>query len=256
MITHPVASREQWLAARRSLLTKEKAFTRERDALSEQRRALPWVRLEKDYAFDARGGKLALADLFGEHSQLIVYHFMFGREWETGCKSCSFWADQFNSMISHLAARDVSLVAVSRAPLARLEAFKRRMGWSFEWVSSCNSDFNHDFGVSFAPEELQREDDNYNFSTGRFGGEEGDAGLSVFYKDTDGSVYHTYSCYARGLDVLNGAYHYLDLVPKGRDEKALFLPDGMGAPARRVRQIMTHATWKPRSPPGTTAETR
>ena len=217
---HPVVSKREWLAARTALLAKEKAFTRERDQLSEARRALPWVKIDKDYVFDGRNGKVRLADLFGPHSQLIVYHFMFGPDWEAGCKSCSFWADNFNSIIIHLNQRDVAMVAISRAPLARLEAFKRRMGWSFEWVSSHGNDFNRDFAVSFTADELHQEANNYNFGTRHFGGEEA-PGLSVFAKDADGQVFHTYSCYARGLDMLNGAYHHLDLVPKGRDEKAL-----------------------------------
>ena len=217
---HPVVSKREWLAARTALLAKEKAFTRERDQLSAARRALPWVRIDKDYVFDGRNGKVRLADLFGPHSQLIVYHFMFGPDWEAGCKSCSFWADNFNSIIIHLNQRDVAMVAISRAPLARLEAFKRRMGWSFEWVSSHGNDFNRDFAVSFTADELRQEANNYNFGTRHFGGEEA-PGLSVFAKDADGQVFHTYSCYARGLDMLNGAYHHLDLVPKGRDEKAL-----------------------------------
>jgi predicted dithiol-disulfide oxidoreductase (DUF899 family) len=220
MTTHPVVSKSEWLAARTALLAKEKAFTRERDALSEARRALPWVKIAKDYVFDGRNGKVRLADLFGPHSQLIVYHFMFGPDWEAGCKSCSFWADNFNSIIIHLNQRDVGMVAISRAPLERLAAFKRRMGWSFEWVSSHGNDFNRDFAVSFTPDELRQDAYNYNFGTRQFGGEEA-PGLSVFAKDADGSVFHTYSCYARGLDMLNGAYHHLDLVPKGRDEKAL-----------------------------------
>jgi predicted dithiol-disulfide oxidoreductase (DUF899 family) len=178
------------------------------------------VKIDKDYVFDGRTGKVRLADLFGPHSQLIVYHFMFGPDWEAGCKSCSFWADNFNSIIIHLNQRDVAMVAISRAPLERLEAFKRRMGWSFEWVSSNGNDFNRDFAVSFTPDELRQEGNNYNFGTRHFGGEEA-PGLSVFAKDADGQVFHTYSCYARGLDMLNGAYHHLDLVPKGRDEKAL-----------------------------------
>ncbi len=151
---HPVVSKREWLAARTALLAKEKAFTRERDQLSAARRALPWVRIDKDYVFDGRTGKVRLADLFGPHSQLIVYHFMFGPDWEAGCKSCSFWADNFNSIIIHLNQRDVAMVAISRAPLARLDAFKRRMGWSFEWVSSRGNDFNRDFAVSFTADEL------------------------------------------------------------------------------------------------------
>jgi predicted dithiol-disulfide oxidoreductase (DUF899 family) len=220
MTAHPVVSKSEWLKARTALLAREKAFTRDRDELSGQRRALPWVKVEKDYVFDGRNGRVRLADLFGQHSQLIVWHFMFGPDWEAGCKSCSFWADQYNSIPVHLAHRDVSLVAVSRAPLERLQAFRQRMGWSFEWASSYGNDFNRDFAVSFTEEELRREDNNYNFGTRHFGGEEA-PGLSVFVKDADGSIYHTYSCYARGLDMLNGAYQHLDMVPKGRDENGL-----------------------------------
>jgi predicted dithiol-disulfide oxidoreductase (DUF899 family) len=224
VITHPVVSKSEWLKARTALLAKEKTFTRERDALSSERRALPWVRIDKDYVFEGRNGELTLADLFGGKSQLIVWHFMFGPGWQAGCKSCSFWADQYNAIPAHLAQRDVSLVAVSRAPLRQLEAFKRRMGWSFEWVSSYGSSFNHDFAVSFGADQIARNDNNnYNFGTSHFGGEEA-PGLSVFVKDADGGIYHTYSCYARGLDMLNGAYHQLDLVPKGRDEEALSYP--------------------------------
>lgn len=223
MPQHQVVSRNEWLDARRGLLAKEKAFTRARDALSAERRALPWVRVEKDYLFDGVGGTRSLGDLFAGRSQLIVYHFMYHPDWEAGCKSCSFWADNFNAVIVHLNQREVSMAAVSRAPLAKLLAFRRRMGWTFEWLSSERSDFNRDFAVSFTPEELERKDNNYNFGTRHFGGPEA-PGLSVFYKDAGGSIYHTYSCYARGLDILNTAYHHLDLTPKGRDEDGLPYP--------------------------------
>ena len=223
MSTHQVVSSEQWLAARKAFMDKEKDFTRLRDELAAERRALPWVRIDKSYVFDSDEGKRTLADLFGGKSQLIVYHFMFHPEWEAGCKSCSFWADTYNPVIAHLNARDVNLVAISRAPLARINKFKSRMGWSFPWVSSAGTDFNYDFGVSFAPGELKKNENNYNFGTRHFAMEEA-PGLSVFYKDADGTIYRTYACYSRGLDMLNSAYQYLDLVPKGRDEDSLTFP--------------------------------
>jgi predicted dithiol-disulfide oxidoreductase (DUF899 family) len=218
-----IISREQWLEARRALLVKEKAFTAARDALSEERRKLPWVAVAKEYTFASPSGKRSLADLFGERSQLVVYHFMFGPDWGEGCKSCSFWADNFDRIVPHLAARDVALVAVSRAPLTKLDAFKARMGWTFPWVSSDGSTFNYDFAVSFRPEQVEAEAPAYNFGTLPPYGEEA-PGISVFAKGAAGKVFHTYSTYARGLDMLNAAYHYLDLVPKGRDEAALDWP--------------------------------
>jgi predicted dithiol-disulfide oxidoreductase (DUF899 family) len=217
---HPVVSREAWLAARVALLAKEKEFTRQRDALARARRALPWVRVDKRYVFDGPRGEATLADLFGPRSQLVVYHFMFAPEWDAGCKHCSFWADNFDHIPIHLAHRDVRFVAISRAPLAKIEAFKRRMGWSFDWLSSSRTDFNYDFGVSFTPEQMRSGAPVYNYTqpnpdvTDR-------EGVSVFYKDAGGGIFHTYSTYARGIDVLNCAYNYLDLVPKGRDEDAL-----------------------------------
>jgi predicted dithiol-disulfide oxidoreductase (DUF899 family) len=223
MADHRVVSREEWLAARREFLVSEKEFTRARDRLSEARRQLPWVALDRDYVFEGPAGKQTLAELFDGRSQLVVYHFMFGPDWEEGCKSCSFWADNFDRIVVHLAHRDVTLLAVSRAPFAQLEAFRRRLGWGFHWVSSYGCDFNRDFGVSFTPEEMQRGEMFYNFGVTRFPSEEA-PGISVFTRDADGRVFHTYSCYARGLDMLNGAYHYLDLVPKGRDEDALSHP--------------------------------
>lgn len=214
---HAVVSREAWLAARTAFLAKEKDFTRLRDQLSRERRALPWVRVEKPYAFDGPSGKETLAQLFAQRSQLVVYHFMFGPDWTEGCKHCSFWADHFNAFGVHLNHRDVTLVAVSRAPLARIEPFQRRMGWTFKWVSSRQNDFNHDFHVSFTPEELKRGPVLYNYARTDMDMTERE-GLSVFYKDERGTVFHTYSCYARGIDLLNGTYNFLDLVPKGRDE--------------------------------------
>jgi len=214
---HKVVKRDEWLAARKRHLVKEKEFTKLRDELSRQRRELPWVRVDPEYVFDAPGGKETLSELFDGRSQLIVYHFMFGLDWSEGCKSCSFWADNFNGIVVHLAHRDVTLVAVSRAPLEKLEAFREWMGWGFKWVSSIGNDFNRDFHVSFTPEETKGEV-YYNYRMQRFPSEEA-PGISVFYRHADGEVFHTYSCYARGLDMLNGAYHYLDLAPKGRDEQ-------------------------------------
>ncbi len=221
---HKVVSRDEWVSARKAFLAEEKEFTKARDRLSARRRELPWVEVDKAYVFDGPDGKETLADLFGGKSQLIVYHFMYAPDWDAGCKSCSFWADNYNGAVPHLRQRDVTLVAVSRAPLPTLEAFKKRMGWSFKWVSSFHNDFNRDYHVSFTPDE-QREGPaamsaTYNYKPGGFGGPEA-PGVSVFYKDGDGRIFHTYSCYARGLDMLNGAYHLLDLVPKGRDEKGL-----------------------------------
>ncbi len=213
-----IVSEEEWLAARKALLAKEKAFTRERDALSAERRALPWVKVDKSYVFDGPDGKETLAQLFGDRSQLLVYHFMFGPDWTEGCPSCSFWADNYDNAVVHLRHRDVALVAISRAPLAKLEAYKKRMGWHFKWVSSYGNDFNRDYHVSFTPEEQKTA--VYNYTASGFGTSEA-PGISVFAKGEDGQVFHTYSCYARGLDMLNGTYHLLDLVPKGRDEQDL-----------------------------------
>jgi predicted dithiol-disulfide oxidoreductase (DUF899 family) len=217
---HRVVSQEQWLAARRQLLSKEKEFTRQRDQLSAARRELPWVRVEKEYVFDTPSGKQTLGDLFEGRSQLMVYHFMFGPDWEQGCPSCSFVSDHIDGANWHLPHRDVTLLAVSRAPLAQIEAFKRRMGWQFKWLSSYESDFNHDYQVSFTPDEMARGEVCYNYHMEEFPSEEA-PGISVFYKDPGGAIFHTYSAYARGLDMLVGAYNYLDLAPKGRDEADL-----------------------------------
>jgi predicted dithiol-disulfide oxidoreductase (DUF899 family) len=214
---HSVVSREEWLAARIALLAKEKEFTRQRDALSRERRALPWVKVDKPYAFDGPDGRETLADLFGPRSQLVVYHFMFNPEANEGCKHCSFWADNFNGLGIHLNHRDVTMIAVSRAPLAKIEAFRKRMGWGFKWVSSAHTDFNYDFHVSFTPEALRSGAVFYNYARVDMGMTDRE-GVSVFYRDASSAVFHTYSCYARGIDMLNTAYHYLDLVPKGRDE--------------------------------------
>ncbi len=212
-----VAGPETWLAARRELLREEKEFTALRDRLAARRRALPWVKLEKSYTFESPRGRIALADLFAGRSQLAVYHFMFGPGWEEGCKSCSFAADHFGPMRVHLAARDVALAAVSHAPLAEFAPFKARMGWTFEWVSAHGSDFNRDFHVSFRPEDVGGAQVDYNFGPTEIPVEEL-PGLSVFARDAAGTVYHTYSTYARGLEPLLGTYNVLDLVPKGRDE--------------------------------------
>jgi predicted dithiol-disulfide oxidoreductase (DUF899 family) len=213
---HPVVSREEWIEARKAHLAREKEFTRLRDQLSAERRALPWVRVEKQYKFQTPEGEKTLADLFGGKSQLIIYHFMLGPDWEEGCKSCSFWADNLQGIDVHLAARDVTLMTVSSAPLERIEKFRERMGWTHKWASSAGGDFNHDYHVTFTPEELAS-DIYYNYRWIRSSITER-PGISVFYKDADGAVYHTYSCYARGLDMLNGAYHFLDLAPMGRNE--------------------------------------
>ena len=215
-----VVSQAEWLEARKALLAKEKALSRQRDALARERRALPWVRVEKDYVFDAPGGKLPLAALFGKKSQLIVYHFMLGPGWEAGCKSCSFLADHFEGALPHLAARDVSFVAVSRAPLAEIEKFRARMGRKFPWASSNGNDFNFDFHVSVRKEDIGKRKVEYNFESGDARMEEL-PGASAFFKDAQGAVFHTYSTYARGLDLLIGAYNWLDIAPKGRDEDDL-----------------------------------
>jgi predicted dithiol-disulfide oxidoreductase (DUF899 family) len=220
MKPHEIVSKAEWLEARKRHLAKEKEFTQLRDQLSEERRRLPWCRVEKAYSFETPNGKATLGDLFAGQSQLVVYHFMFGPEDEVGCKSCSFWADNFNGIVTHLKARDVSFTAISRAPLNKLQEFARRLGWSFPWASSAPSDFNFDFRVSFSKEQRAEGQVPYNFGTHKAYGSEM-PGISVFAKAPDGTIFHTYSCYGRGLDMLNGAYHYLDLVPKGRDEAGL-----------------------------------
>ncbi|HKA71725.1 MAG TPA: DUF899 domain-containing protein [Xanthobacteraceae bacterium] len=215
MQQHKVVSPEQWVEARQELLAKEKEFTRLRDRLSQERRDLPWVRVTGRYVFDGPDGEETLADLFAGSSQLVVYHFMFAPDWDAGCKSCSFWADNFERNVVHLKQRDVTMIAVSRAPLAKLEAFRKRMGWTFKWVSSARNDFNFDYHVSFTPESRAGATYNYAPKTSAMAEL---PGISVFYRDAAGDIFHTYSCYARGLDMMNAAYHYLDLVPKGRDE--------------------------------------
>jgi predicted dithiol-disulfide oxidoreductase (DUF899 family) len=218
-----VASPAEWLAARKELLAKEKEFTRLRDDLSRQRRELPWEKVVKPYVFDGPNGKESLADLFGTKSQLIIYHFMFGPEWKEGCQSCSFLADHADASLVHLAARDVQLVMVSRATAPQIEEFKSRMGWHFKWVSSYGNDFNRDYHVSFTKDEVAKGEMYYNYVTQRFPSDEG-PGASVFYKDAGGNVFHTYSSYGRGLDTMLGAYNWLDIAPKGRNEDALPYP--------------------------------
>jgi len=210
-------SKDEWLAARKKLLAKEKELTRLRDALSVERRALPWLRVEKQYLFDTPAGRKSLADLFEGRTQLAIYHFMFAPEWDEGCKSCSFWAESFDHIPIHLAHRDVTFLAVSRAPLEKLQVYARRFGWTFPWVSSAPSDFNYDFNVSFRPEELESRKASYNYEPAQYLRSDL-PGVAVFARDRSGAVFHTYSSYARGIDALNVAYQYLDLVPKARDE--------------------------------------
>src|SRR5271154_4797690 len=218
-----IVSRAEWIAARKKLLAKEKQHTREGDALAAERRQLPWVKVEKNYVFDSPSGKTTLADLFDGRSQLIVYHFMFGPEWKEGCPSCSFNMDHTDSALVHLAQRDVSFAAVSRAPSSKIEEFKKRMGWRFAWVSSFGTDFNYDYHASFTQEDVAKGKVDYNFDRVEFPSAEA-PGISVFYKDGSGIVFHTYSAYARGTENVVNTYNYLDLVPKGRDEDGLYFP--------------------------------
>jgi predicted dithiol-disulfide oxidoreductase (DUF899 family) len=212
-----VVSMAEWLVARKDLLTREKELTRLRDDVSRHRRELPWVKVDKEYVFDGPDGEETLADLFASRSQLIVYHFMLGPGWEEGCKSCSYLADHFDGANWHLPHRDVTFLVVSRAPLSEIQAYKKRMGWRFKWVSSYGSDFNFDYHVSFTEEDEKKQRVIYNYAAQEFISDEL-PGLSVFYKDENDDVFHTYSTYGRGLDILVGAYNLLDLVPKGRDE--------------------------------------
>lgn len=211
-----IVAQAEWVEARKEFLRKEKEFSRLRDQLSQQRRELPWVKVEKEYVFDGPEGPESLSDLFAGRSQLIVYHFMYGPDWDEGCKSCSFMADNYDDIIVHLNQRDVTMVTISRAPLEKLLAFQKRMGWHFKWLSSANNDFNFDYHVSPTAAEMDQGGMYYNYRPSNFADEA--PGISVFYKAEDGTIYHTYSSYARGLDMFLTAYHYLDLVPKGRDE--------------------------------------
>lgn len=219
MPTHKAVSEQEWLTARKALLVKEKELTRLRDQISEERRKLPWVKVEKEYVFEGPDGTETLSDLFDGQSQLVIYHFMYGPDWDEGCPSCSFWADNFDGIDIHLKHRDITFLAISRADYKTLEAYKRRMGWRFKWVSSQNSDFNYDFQVSFTPEQKEKNETTYNYREQPYFIDEL-PGVSVFFKDEQGNIFHTYSAYARGLDMLNGAYNYIDLTPKGRDEES------------------------------------
>ncbi|HEU0221168.1 MAG TPA: thioredoxin family protein [Paracoccaceae bacterium] len=217
---HEVVSREEWLKARKAHLKNEKALTRLRDLVAAERRALPWVKVDKSYSFETKEGRKTLAELFGANSQLIIYHFMLGPGWKAGCPGCSFLCDHIDGANLHLKHHDVSLVAVSRAPLAEIEAYRRRMDWQFTWVSSFGSDFNYDYQVSATKEQIAEGKVIYNYQASKDPGEEM-PGVSVFYKDEPGQVFHTYSSYGRGGDILIGAYNYLDLTPKGRNETTI-----------------------------------
>lgn len=212
-----VVSSEDWLDARKKLLAKEKEFSRLRDELSRERQELPWEKVEKSYSFEGPNGKETLSDLFDGKTQLVVYHFMYSPDWNAGCKSCSFWADNFNGIDVHLKRRDTTFLAISRAPYEKLQAYKDRMGWNFKWVSSFGSDFNYDYNVSYTPEQIAGAA-SVNYKEGKPWGTD-TVGISVFCKGLADDVYHTYSCYSRGVNMMNGAYHYLDLTPKGRDEE-------------------------------------
>lgn len=217
MPDHRIATPAEWLAERRALLAEEKAWTRERDRLAAKRRDLPWRRVEKDYVLQGAGGPVTLAQLFDGRSQLFLYHFMFGPDWEEGCTGCSFFADQIEGALLHLRHHDVSFAAVSRAPIGKLDAYRRRMGWGFTWVSSAGTDFNLDFHVSF-PEGTRANGVFYNFERQPDPGIDELAGASVFHRDGDGAIFHTYSSYGRGDETLLPAYGVLDMMPKGRDE--------------------------------------
>ncbi len=215
---HKVVSQKEWLAARKALLREEKKFTRQRDRVARQRRELPWVKMEKEYIFDGPRGRETLADLFGGKSQLVVYHFMFGPGWKVGCPHCSFWADHFDSIGIHLGQRDTSFAVISRAPWKEIAPFKKRMGWRFKWVSSRENDFNFDLNVSFTPKQVRNGKMFYNYrhiATPQVTEREG---VSAFYRDAKGEIFHTYSAYERGIDLLNNTYNFLDLTAKGRDE--------------------------------------
>jgi predicted dithiol-disulfide oxidoreductase (DUF899 family) len=217
MDDHRVVSHDEWLKARQELLAREKDFTRARDRLAEERRALPWEAVTRVYRFEGPAGERTLAELFDGRSQLIVYHFMFDPADDTGCPHCSFWADNFDGVPIHLNARDISFAAVSRAPYPKIAAYRARMGWSFPWYSSSGSEFNYDLGVAFSPDALADGSAVYNYGSTEPGLEDRE-GISVFARDGRGDVFHTYSGYARGIDIINGAYHMIDLTPKGRDE--------------------------------------
>jgi predicted dithiol-disulfide oxidoreductase (DUF899 family) len=215
---HAIVSQDEWIKARKDLLTKEKEFTHTRDKLNQNIRELPWVRVDKEYVFEGPNGKQSLSELFSGKSQLIIYHFMYAPDWEAGCPNCSFWADNFSNIIIHLNQRDVSMIAVSRAPYNKISTYQKRMGWNFYWVSSYDNDFNFDYHVSFTQEELAKKEAFYNYIKQDTGVSDKE-GVSVFYKNPSGQIFHTYSTFERGIDTFNVAYHYLDIVPKGRDEE-------------------------------------
>jgi predicted dithiol-disulfide oxidoreductase (DUF899 family) len=215
-----IVDKAEWLAARLELLADEKALQKARDELAHKRRKLPWLKIHEEYGFEGEDGTKSLGDLFGGYSQLLLYHFMYHPDWDEGCKSCSFWADQYDAAIPHLAARDVALVCVSRGPVEKLLAYRKRMGWSFPWYSSAGSSFNYDFGVSFTPEQVAAKDGVYNYRKAQWLAEEL-PGLSAFFRDDNGNVFHTYSTFSRGLDPLNATYQMLDVVAKGRNEDDL-----------------------------------
>jgi predicted dithiol-disulfide oxidoreductase (DUF899 family) len=214
---HSAVSHDQWMSARKKLLAKEKKFSRERDAVTKLRRELPWEKMEKQYIFDSPDGKESLADLFGKRNQLLVYHFMFAPQWKEGCAHCSFWADHYDAMGVFLAARDTAFAVISRAPMSKIRPFMKRMGWKFKWVSSGQNDFNYDLMVSFPPEQYEAGHIFYNYDDQKKEVTSDREGASAFYKHK-GTVYHTYSTYARGIDLLNSTYNWLDLTAKGRDE--------------------------------------
>jgi predicted dithiol-disulfide oxidoreductase (DUF899 family) len=234
IMNHPVTSKDQWIAERKKLLAREKELTQLRDQIARERRALPWVRIEKNYVFDTPDGQRSLAELFEGRRQLLVQHFMFAPDWEEGCPSCSYMADHTDGMNVHLAHRDVTFVAISRTPLADIQRFRQRMGWQFTWVSSNSNDFNFDFGVSFTLEEKARNEVTYNYDKHSFESEDM-PGISVFYKDDTGQIFHTYSTYRRGVEVMMGTYQLLDLTPKGRDE----------TPGQGMRWVRHHDRYAP-----------
>jgi predicted dithiol-disulfide oxidoreductase (DUF899 family) len=227
--SHRVVSHQQWIAERSAFLKKEKDFSRQREQLAEERRALPWEKVDKRYVFDGPQGEQTFTELFGAQRQLVVYHFMFKPDADAACMHCSFWGDHYSSMPAHLNHRDTAFVAISRAPLAKIEAFRKRMGWSFKWLSSGNTDFNYDYQASFTPAQLQSGSVFYNYAEAPAGPADRE-GISVFFKDEAGDVFHTYSCYARGIDMVNGTYQVLDLTPQGRNE----------APGANMRWLKYH----------------
>ncbi|MEG3791547.1 thioredoxin family protein [Lysobacter sp. CCNWLW3] len=246
LVDHPVVTREHWLAARKTLLAHEKELTRLQDRIARERRALPWVRVEKEYLFDTAEGPRRLVDLFEGRRQLLVQHFMFAPGWEQGCKSCSYMADHNDGANLHLAQRDVTLLVVSRAPLSDIQRFRERMGWRFKWVSSYATDFNRDFGVNFTADEVANGQADYNYTIQRFPHEEA-PGISVFYRDDAGQVFHTYSRYGRGVEIMMHTYALLELTPKGRDE------DGLDYPMAWVRHHDRYASEAPAKAPAAAA---